>query len=87
MLGSGDEKIGWTAARDVGDASVRLVSVLKWEPHTYVCGENGTWNQAIAKLERFYGEDIFSITPEERTSFMIVGKRFKNPSGGEEAGF
>lgn len=56
VLGSGDEKIGWTAARDVASALVHLIGVPNWQPHIYVCGEIGTWNQAIAKLENFSGK-------------------------------
>jgi nucleoside-diphosphate-sugar epimerase len=57
VLETGEEKIGWTAARDVAKALVRLVGVEMggWERKTYVVGEIGTWNGAIEKVEKFHG--------------------------------
>ncbi|PGH15275.1 hypothetical protein AJ80_05628 [Polytolypa hystricis UAMH7299] len=53
ILGTGEEKIGWTAARDVAKALVRLVEVDELEEYTYIAGEIGTWNAAIQLLEDF----------------------------------
>jgi nucleoside-diphosphate-sugar epimerase len=57
VLGTGEEMIGWTSARDVAKALARLVGVEKgeWERRIYVCGERGTWNEAIDKLEKHHG--------------------------------
>ncbi|KAF5368884.1 hypothetical protein D9758_003100 [Tetrapyrgos nigripes] len=55
VLGTGEEPIAWTSARDVAKALVRLVEVEKWEKETYLCGELGTWNSAIKQVEEFYG--------------------------------
>jgi len=60
ILGTGDEPIGWTAARDVAKALVRLIEVPRWDEHTYVVGEIGTWNKATEILEKFTGKnDMF----------------------------
>ncbi|KAJ3539872.1 hypothetical protein NM208_g5306 [Fusarium decemcellulare] len=58
VVGAGDEPVGWTAARDVAKAAVKLVAYDDWNDHTYVFGELGTWNQAIEKVERFYGVEL-----------------------------
>ncbi|RTE84526.1 hypothetical protein BHE90_000919 [Fusarium euwallaceae] len=58
VVGTGDEPVGWTAARDVSKAVVKLVSFDDWDDHTYVFGELGTWNQAIDKVERFWGVEL-----------------------------
>ncbi|KAK7034502.1 hypothetical protein VNI00_012349 [Paramarasmius palmivorus] len=55
VLGTGDEPIAWTSARDVAKALVRLVEIKGWDKETYLYGELGTWNQAIQKVEEFYG--------------------------------
>lgn len=66
VLGEGEENIAWTLARGVAKALVRLVEVPQWEENTYVCGEIGTWNEAIAKIEKFYGElNISSPSPNK----------------------
>ncbi|THU92841.1 hypothetical protein K435DRAFT_820410 [Dendrothele bispora CBS 962.96] len=49
VLGTGDEPIAWTSARDVAKAL---------EKETYLCGELGTWNRAIKQVEEFYGSFI-----------------------------
>ncbi|KAM0424426.1 hypothetical protein ACHAPT_010347 [Fusarium lateritium] len=58
VVGAGDEPVGWTAARDVAKAIVKLASFDDWDDHTYVFGELGTWNQAIDKVERFWGVEL-----------------------------
>ncbi|KAJ4327712.1 hypothetical protein N0V84_001819 [Fusarium piperis] len=58
VVGTGDEPVGWTAARDVSKAVVKLVSFDDWDHYTYVFGELGTWNQAIDKFERFWGVEL-----------------------------
>ncbi|KAK7463121.1 hypothetical protein VKT23_007706 [Stygiomarasmius scandens] len=55
VLGTGNEPIAWTSARDVAKALVRLIEIKTWEKETYLCGELGTWNDAIRKVEEFYG--------------------------------
>ncbi|KAI8265715.1 hypothetical protein K4K58_010979 [Colletotrichum sp. SAR11_239] len=55
VIGTGDEPVCWTAARDVAKAVVKLVSHDEWPDHVYVFGEIGSWNQAIEKVERYYG--------------------------------
>jgi len=62
VLGTGEEKIGWTAARDVAKALVKLVALEKLEDHTYVAGEIGTWNSAIKLLEDFHGRTFSTRT-------------------------
>ncbi|KAL0062103.1 hypothetical protein AAF712_011030 [Marasmius tenuissimus] len=55
ILGTGDEPIAWTSARDVAKALVRLIDCNDWEKHTYLCGELGSWNKAIRQVEDYYG--------------------------------
>ncbi|EAS32007.3 uncharacterized protein CIMG_03031 [Coccidioides immitis RS] len=64
-LGTGNEAIGWTSARDVARALVRLVQAPagSWEKHTYVAGEIGTWYQAISKVEKFLGRKFVVVDP------------------------
>ncbi|EER26921.1 hypothetical protein CPC735_011000 [Coccidioides posadasii C735 delta SOWgp] len=64
-LGTGNEAIGWTSARDVARALVRLVQAPagSWEKHTYVAGEIGTWNRAISKVEKFLGRKFVVVDP------------------------
>ncbi|KAL1959572.1 hypothetical protein VTO42DRAFT_1607 [Malbranchea cinnamomea] len=54
ILGTGEEKIGWTAARDVAKALVRLVEAEDLEELIYVQGEQSTWNAAISTLETYH---------------------------------
>lgn len=58
ITGTGDEPIGWTAARDMAKAVVKLISREDWPDHTYVFGELSTWNIAIEKLENFLGRKL-----------------------------
>ncbi|KAF4975560.1 hypothetical protein FZEAL_7675 [Fusarium zealandicum] len=58
LIGTGDEPVSWTAARDIAKAVVKLVSYDDWDSHTWVFGELGTWNQAIEKVERFHGVEL-----------------------------
>ena len=58
ITGSGDEPVGWTAARDVAKAVVRLMSYNDWPDHTYVFGELGTWNDAVKKVENSIGRKL-----------------------------
>ncbi|KAL0578228.1 hypothetical protein V5O48_003765 [Marasmius crinis-equi] len=55
VLGTGDEPIAWTSARDVAKALVRLINRRDWEKRIYLCGELGTWNKAIRQAEKYYG--------------------------------
>ncbi|KAI4231831.1 MAG: hypothetical protein LQ349_005370, partial [Xanthoria aureola] len=55
VRGTGDEPQSWTLAREVGRAIVALCADTKrWEPVTYVCGQWGTYNEAIKTMESFY---------------------------------
>ncbi|KAF4960074.1 hypothetical protein FSARC_10569 [Fusarium sarcochroum] len=58
VIGTGDEAVGWTSARDLAKAVVKLVPHDDWPDHTYIFGELGTWNQAIEKVERFHGVEL-----------------------------
>ncbi|KAL1740770.1 hypothetical protein HDZ31DRAFT_46842, partial [Schizophyllum fasciatum] len=58
--GTGEEPIGLTAARDVARAAVKLVDAPLWDPITYVCGENTTWNKLIRDVEGFYSKHLLS---------------------------
>ena len=55
IAGTGNEPIGWTAARDMAKAVVKLIPHDEWPRYTFVFGEIGNWNEAIEKVERFYG--------------------------------
>lgn len=55
VIGTGDEPIGWTVTRDMAKAVVALIPHDDWPEYTWVYGELGTWNQAIQKVEKFYG--------------------------------
>jgi len=62
--GTGEERISWTAARDVTEALARLVDVPgeDWEEEEiYVCGEVGSWNGVVGVLEKYYGKK-FEVT-------------------------
>ena len=49
--GTGDEPVGFTAARDVAKAIAQLFATsTAWERTTYVCGETTTWNRLAEKL-------------------------------------
>ncbi|KAF7542179.1 hypothetical protein G7Z17_g11814 [Cylindrodendrum hubeiense] len=54
VVGTGNEPIGWTAARDLAKAVVKLVSSDDWDKHIYIYGELGTWNKAIEQVESFH---------------------------------
>ncbi|KAI4145783.1 MAG: hypothetical protein LQ341_002273 [Variospora aurantia] len=59
VRGTGDEPQSWTLAREVGKAIVALCATEKeWEPITYVCGQWGTYNEAIKTMESFYDRPI-----------------------------
>lgn len=58
VIGTGDEPIGWTATRDMARAVVALIPHDDWPEYTWVYGELGTWNQAIQKVEKFYGIEL-----------------------------
>ncbi|PLB36858.1 NAD(P)-binding protein [Aspergillus candidus] len=83
--GTGDEPIGWTAARDVAKALVRLVQAPRgtWERHTYVVGEIGTWNRAVDTVERFFGRKIQVSRKSESDIFAAVQDESLGP--GERA--
>lgn len=52
ILGSGDEPVTFTAARDAARALTHLVDVPDWPKYTYVAGETTTWNQVLRKMEK-----------------------------------
>lgn len=58
VIGTGDEPIGWTATRDMARAVVALIPHDDWPEYAWVYGELGTWNQAIQKVEKFYGIEL-----------------------------
>lgn len=70
-LGTGEEPIGWTAARDVARALVKLLAAPfgSWEKHTYVVGQVGTWNEAIGVVEEFYGRK-FEVREKSKESIL-----------------
>lgn len=56
VQGTGNEPAAFTAAADVGRAVVALgVTSEPWPQHTYLQGEQTTWNVLLQKLEAFYG--------------------------------
>ena len=77
--GTGNELQAWTSAGDVGKAIFALLGFESWvfipvefclleadeiqEPVTYIVGEWGTFNQAISKLEGFYGTRTIHLPP------------------------
>jgi len=66
--GSGDEPITWTSGRDTAKAMVRLLHVPhgKWDKHTYISGETGTWNDAVQQLEKYHGISISEMVSDKR---------------------
>ncbi|KAL8779761.1 MAG: hypothetical protein Q9213_006789 [Squamulea squamosa] len=67
VRGTGDEPQSWTLAREVAKAIVELCATkVEWEPVTYVCGQWGTYNEAIKTMESFYNRPIpKTYTPAE----------------------
>lgn len=74
-LGTGEEPIGWTAARDVARALVALLDAPwgSWEKHTYVVGQVGTWNEAMGIAEEFYGRR-FQVKEKSREDILLIVK-------------
>lgn len=70
IVGHGDAPVGWTAARDMAKAVVKLMHYDDWPDHTYVYGEIGTWNEAIRKLENFSGQkfEVYRKRSDKRSS-------------------
>ncbi|KAK1148118.1 hypothetical protein N8T08_010757 [Aspergillus melleus] len=70
-LGTGEEPIGWTSARDVARALVKLLDAPRgsWEKHTYVVGQIGTWDEAIHIAEEFYGRK-FEVKEKAKVSIL-----------------
>ncbi|TFY83558.1 hypothetical protein EWM64_g465 [Hericium alpestre] len=62
--GTGEEKIGWTAARDVVKALIKLIEVPRgeWPEEVYVSGEQATWHQAMRWVEDLHGQKFKSVT-------------------------
>ncbi|KAM5346156.1 hypothetical protein ACJ41O_009161 [Fusarium nematophilum] len=58
LIGTGDESVTWTAARDMAKVVVKLMSHEEWPDHVYLSGETGTWNDAVATLEKFLGHEL-----------------------------
>lgn len=57
--GTGEEVICMIAARDVARAIAQLFKTPTWEPTTYVCGEQTTWNKVKELLiEQGHNFDI-----------------------------
>ncbi|KAI8234572.1 hypothetical protein K4K54_008111 [Colletotrichum sp. SAR 10_86] len=83
VIGTGDEPVCWTAARDVAKAVVKLVSHDEWPDHIYVFGEIGSWNQAIEKVERYYGVSLTRthVTQDDISRYLAneseVGKWYR----------
>ncbi|KAJ2956511.1 hypothetical protein NQZ79_g7623 [Umbelopsis isabellina] len=65
LLGSGDEPVTFTAARDVARALTHLVNVPNWPKYTYVAGETTTWNQVLRKMEKRF-QTKFEIIKRSR---------------------
>ncbi|TRM66250.1 hypothetical protein BD626DRAFT_487180 [Schizophyllum amplum] len=80
--GTGEEPIGLTAARDLARAAVKLVDAPKWDPITYVCGENTTWNKLIQDVERFYKRkfEVSYLPIDEIKTALEVHKNDDDPS-------
>ncbi|KAI5898200.1 NAD(P)-binding protein [Schizophyllum commune H4-8] len=80
--GTGEEPIGLTAARDVARAAVKLVDASAWDPITYVCGENTTWNKLIRDVEEFYKRkfDVSYLSIDEIKTALEVHKNDEDPS-------
>lgn len=64
LLGTGDEPVTFTAARDAGRALAHLVDVPKWETYTYIAGETTTWNEIWRRMEQRFNT---SFTVTQRT--------------------
>lgn len=72
ITGTGDEPVGWTAARDMAKAVVKLIPHKDWPDHTYVFGELGTWNTAIEKLEKFLGRRLKASVPGDLNEGLLT---------------
>jgi hypothetical protein len=53
--GSGNERVSFTLADDIGAAIATLMDVPKWDHYTFVHGDTVTWNQVLAIGERVTG--------------------------------
>lgn len=78
LLGSGNEPVTFTAARDAGRALAHLVDVPKWELYTNIAGETTTWNKILHKMEQCYNTS-FTIT--QRTTQEIEESKVVNRNG------
>ncbi|CEJ89654.1 hypothetical protein VHEMI05483 [[Torrubiella] hemipterigena] len=59
LPGTGDERASFTSARDVGKAIASLATTsTPWPRHTYISGEDTTWNKLADKLEQFYDRKL-----------------------------
>lgn len=69
--GTGEEKIAFTAARDVGRAVARFLESHNWEETTYICGEETTWNATREILERNGVKLELRYLPQERIEELM----------------
>ncbi|KAH8661735.1 hypothetical protein BGZ61DRAFT_463552 [Ilyonectria robusta] len=73
LAGTGNEPVGFTSARDVMKAAVRIAKLPKWENYFFIVGENSTLNKITEKMESFYGRKFNAIcykTPEATEKAM-----------------
>jgi nucleoside-diphosphate-sugar epimerase len=76
LLGSGDEPVTFTAARDAARALAHLVNVPNWPTYTYVAGETTTWNQVLHKMEQRF-QTKFELSKRSQAEIEDSIERFK----------
>jgi nucleoside-diphosphate-sugar epimerase len=83
ILGTGDEPVTFTSARNVAQAMVTLVQVDKWEVYTYVEGETTTWNRVKEYLEKKTGK-MLTVIHRPLADIQSALTRYANDSDKKE---
>ncbi|KAF2010229.1 NAD(P)-binding protein [Aaosphaeria arxii CBS 175.79] len=93
--GTGNEKLDFTAVRDMARGIAKLVQTPDWEENTYMSGEKMTWNEITALVGEKYGgfevkkkslydliQDVVEAS-KEGDEWKLIGAEYKifSPSG------
>ncbi|KAJ2968872.1 hypothetical protein NQ176_g8963 [Zarea fungicola] len=82
LPGTGDEPAAFTSARDVAKAVARLATTPEpWQRHTYVLGEQITWNILADKLETFHSR---KLTERKYRSLTEIQEGLRTNQGTED---
>ncbi|KAK5991787.1 Oxidoreductase swnR [Cladobotryum mycophilum] len=84
--GTGNEPAGFTSARDVGKAIAALATTTeKWDQHTYIYGEQITWNVLLKKLEKHNGRKFNEGENLKYISLKEIQQQLDAPAEDESA--